>query len=127
MKKIVFVILMVLSGNLLVSAQEKAVRFVFVDADCKPGFELMPQADLKHVITSIKLMEFDNASQVLFAEDEVKNEFINSIRETHPGSVNQFNGVYVYMLNSQEDAELKKKSLTDRYGAEGIEIIEIDF
>jgi hypothetical protein len=122
-----FVLLGLIFWTVAAHAQEKSVRYVFVDGDCKKGFELHSDVDKKHVLTEVKLVEFDDASSILFAEEEIKGQFLSQIRELYPSSANQFKGIYVYMLNSLKEAEQKKEDLESKYEEEGVMILELRF
>jgi hypothetical protein len=110
-----------------ISYGQGAVKYVFVDADCAAGFEALPETDQKHVLTNLKEYSFDDPGQVLFAEDEIKGLFKAAVKDQYPNSLNQLDGIYVYMLNSAEEAREKMEALVEKYRSEGIALIEMEF
>ncbi len=107
-------------------AQSSDTRYVFVDADCKKGFELLPDARRKRIITSIAERDFAGSVELLEAQEEIKGDFLAAIKDAYPSSVNQFNGIYVYMYMTKEEAEAKKAELADHYKKRGYKIIDFE-
>ena len=118
------ILLILLIGN--DGYAQESIRYVFVDAKCAAGFEALPDADQKHILTSIREMTFDDPAKVMFAENDVKGLFKAAIKDKYPDSLNQLEGVYVYILNSAEEARVSKDQLADKYRSRGIALIEMD-
>ncbi len=126
MKRLMFIWLVVGLSATYGKAQSTATRYVFVDADCKKGFELLPEARRKRIITSIAERDFVESIELLEAQGEIKGDFLEAIKEKYPSSVNQFNGIYVYMYMTREEAESKIAELKDHYKKRGYEIIDFE-
>lgn len=107
-------------------AQSTDTRFVFVDADCQKGFELLPDAKRKRIITTIAERDFVGSIELIEAQEEIKGDFMALIKESYPGSINQFKGIYVYMYNTLEEAKAKQIELEDYYKRRGYKIIDFD-
>jgi hypothetical protein len=107
-------------------AQSSDTRYVFVDADCKQGFELLPDARRKRIITSITERDFKESIELLEAQEEIKGDFLAAIKEKYPASINQFKGIYVYMYMTREEAEAKKAELKDLYKRRGYKLIDFE-
>lgn len=120
-----FVVVLVVS--LGTAMAQHATKYAFVDANCKKGFEVAPDANQKRIITNIKVFEFEDPAQALFAEDHIKSAFKAVIQEQYPASVNQFNGIYVYMLNDPDQAKEKRDNLIADYKKKGIHLIDLNF
>lgn len=126
MKRTALSMLGVLLLTLGTATAQQSIKYAFVDADCKPGFEVAPDISQKRVLTSIKTFDFEDPAQALFAEDQVKAHFKSIIEELYPASLNQFKGVYVYMLNSPEDATAKREKLLADYREQEILLIDLE-
>lgn len=127
MKRTAISFVFVLIISLGAAAAQHAARYVFVDADCKQGFELAPDANQKRIITNIKLFEFEDPAQALFAEDHIKSEFKKVIQALYPTSINQFEGIYVYMLNDSDQAMEKRDELIAEYKNKNVHLIDLEF
>ena len=126
MKRLIFVWMILALTATFGRAQSSDTRYVFVDADCKQGFELLPDARRKRIITSIAERDFKESIELLEAQEEIKGDFLAAIKDSYPSSVNQFKGIYVYMYMSREEAEAKKEELEELYKRRGYKIIDFE-
>lgn len=126
MKGLIFIWLILGLTATFGKAQSSDTRFVFVDADCMKGFELLPDAKRKRVITSIVERDFTGSIELLEAQEEIKVEFKAAIKDVYPSSANQFKGIYVYMYLTRAEADVKKAELQEYYKNRGYKIIDFD-
>ena len=126
MKRLLLIWLVVGLTATFGKAQSTDTRFVFVDADCQKGFELLPDAKRKRILTTTVERSFVGSIELIEAQEEIKGDFMALIKESYPESINQFKGIYVYMYNTLEEAEAKKTELDDYYKRRGYEIIDFD-
>jgi len=126
MKHLFLILLVIGLSTTFGKAQSTDTRYVFVDADCQKGFELLPDAKRKRIITTIAERDFVGSIELLEAQEEIKGDFMALIKESYPGSINQFKGIYVYMYKTLDEAKAKQIELEDYYKRRGYKIIDFD-
>ena len=88
------------------------IRYIIIEAECKPGFNALPDSKEKVIITKVWKEEFENAFEVVNAEPELIIEFEVALEKAYPNQLNQIEDILVYMLISEKEAKaLYKRKL----------------
>lgn len=113
MKIIAYFLLLFLSAGFTSSNNKSEnVRYILIEAECKSGFDALPGAKEKVIITKVWKEEFDNAFEVVNAEPKLITDFEVALEKSYPGQINQIKDILVYMLNTEKEAkELYKRKL----------------
>jgi len=111
MKTIILSLLVLLNVSLLPwNSGDENIRYVLIEAKCKPGFDALPDYKDKIILTKVFKREFENPYEVVNAEPTLISEFEVALEKAYPNSINQVKDVLVYMLNTEKEA----KELYDR-------------
>ena len=95
-----------------VKGQDENVRYILIEAQCKDGFNALPDFKKKVILTNVFKEEFENAFEVVNAEPELIGDFEAALEKAYPNQRNNIGDILVYMLNSQKEAkELYKRKL----------------
>lgn len=108
-------ILLVNVGSVFVSdkASEENTRYIVIEAECKSGFNALPENDTKVILTKVFKREFENAFEMVNAEPELITDFEVALDQAFPNQRNNIKDILVYMLNTEQEAkELYKRKLT---------------
>lgn len=81
------------------------VRYILIEAPCKQGFKALPDFKDKVILTKVFKMEFENAFELVNAEQELITAFEVALEKAYPGSRNQLKDILVYMLTTEKDAK----------------------
>jgi len=88
------------------------VRYIIIEAECKPGFNALSDFKEKVIITKVWKEEFENAFEVVNAEPELIIDFEVALEKKYPNQLNQIEDILVYMLISEKEAKaLYKRKL----------------
>ena len=88
------------------------IRFIIIEAECKPGFSALPDIKEKVIITKVWKEEFENAFAVVNAEPDLVTDFEVALEKDYPHQLNQIEDILVYMLNTEKEAKaLYKRKL----------------
>lgn len=104
------VLILILAFALTVAAGFKQsdkgeVRYVLIEAPCKPGFNALPKYKEKVILTPVFKMEFENAFEIVNAEPELISAFEVALENAYPNSRNQIKDILVYMISSEKEAK----------------------
>lgn len=108
-----------------IEKQEELTRYIIIEAPCKPNFPALSEYTEKVIITKVFLREFENAFEMVNAEQDLIEKFEVALEKSFPNSRNQIKDILVYMLNDQKEAkELlnRKKKLLKTLGTGIIEL-----
>ena len=81
------------------------VRYILIEAECKPGFDALPGVREKVIITKVWKEEFENAFEIVNAEPKLISDFEVALEKSYPGQINQIKDILVYMLNTEKEAK----------------------
>ena len=84
---------------------EKNIRYILIEAPCKPGFNALPESKEKVVLTKIFKMEFETPFEMVNAEPQLIVDFEVALEKAYPNSRNQIKDILVYMLNTEKEAK----------------------
>lgn len=84
---------------------EKEIRYILIEAPCKPGFNALKDYTEKVIVTKIFKAEFENAFEMVNAESDLIVDFEVALEKEYPNSRNQVKDILVYMLNTEKDAK----------------------
>ena len=85
--------------------KEENVRYILIEAPCKPGFKAKNDYKENVILTKIFKKEFENAFELVNAEPELISAFEVALEEAYPNSRNQIKDILVYMMNTEKDAK----------------------
>ncbi|MCG8311155.1 MAG: hypothetical protein MI975_27455 [Cytophagales bacterium] len=105
MKAIVFTILFFSGYAIDMDKKGENVRYILIEAPCKSGFNALPENQEKVLITKVFKKEFENAFEVVNAEQELIKAFEVAVEKAYPNQLNNVKDILVYMLNSEEEAK----------------------
>jgi hypothetical protein len=95
-----------------VSAQEKTVRYILIEAPCQPTFPAQPAGKNKVIITKVFKVQYESPFELVSAEPELISRFEVALEKAFPGSRNQIKDILVYMLVTEKEArELYSRKL----------------
>ena len=105
--KIVAISLLVLINfaGILNNDKEENVRYILIEAQCKPGFNALHDYKDKVILSKIFKKEFENAFEVVNAEPELIIDFEVALEAAYPNQRNQVKDILVYMLNTEKEAK----------------------
>ena len=100
-------VLVLLANTLLAqeTKKEENVRYILIEAPCKPGFKVKNDYKENVILTKIFKKEFENAFELVNAEPELISAFEVALEEAYPNSRNQIKDILVYMMNTEKDAK----------------------
>jgi hypothetical protein len=104
---------------------DENIRYILIEAKCKPGFKAKPQHKEKVILTKIFKKEFDNAFEVVNAEPQLIIDFEVALEASYPNQRNQVEDILVYMLNTEKEAKelyKRKQKLFETLEKEVIEL-----
>jgi len=84
---------------------DENIRYILIEAQCKPGFNALPKYKEKVILTNIFKKEFENAFEVVNAEPELIVDFEVALEKAYPNQRNQVKDILVYMLNTEKEAK----------------------
>lgn len=84
---------------------EKEIRYILIEAPCKPGFNALKDYTVKVIVTKVFKAEFENAFEMVNAESDLIVDFEVALEKEYPNSRNQVKDILVYMLNSEKEAK----------------------
>ena len=92
--------------------EEESVRYILIEAQCKPGFNALPEFTEKVIITKVFKAKFETPFDMVNAEPDLIVDFEVALEKAYPNSRNQIKDILVYMLNSEKEAiELYKRKI----------------
>ena len=105
--KTITLVLVLLANTLLAqeTKKEENVRYILIEAPCKPGFKVKNDYKENVILTKIFKKEFENAFELVNAEPELISAFEVALEEAYPNSRNQIKDILVYMMNTEKDAK----------------------
>lgn len=107
----VFALIMLFQAG-VVSAQEKTVRYILIEAPTKAGFPAAPAGKEKVIITKVFKVVYESSFDLVSAEPALVSRFEVALEKAYPGSRNQVKDVLVFMLNTEKEArELYNRKL----------------
>jgi hypothetical protein len=121
MKVLMFCTLLVSAAT--ATAQQTVHRYAFVDADCKAGFSGITGEGAKRIVSEIMDLELAPAA-LITAETDLGTQFRAAVDRKYPGSLNQFNGVYVYLFNDADAARKRRDEMISDYRSAEIALLE---
>ena len=110
MKTILFTIILLFHLQPFAESHEDNIRYILIEAECKPGFDALPAYANKVILTKVWKEEFENAFEMVNAEPKLIEDFEIALKKEFPNQQNQVKDILVYMLNSEKEA----KELYDR-------------
>lgn len=122
MKVLMFCVLLVSAAS--ATAQQTAHRYAFVDADCKAGFSGIPGEGAKRIVSTIMELELSPAA-LITVESDLRTQFRAEVDRKFPGTLNQFNGVYVYLFNDGDAARIRRNEMISDYRSAEISLLEL--
>jgi hypothetical protein len=84
--------------------QEEMVRYILIEAPCKPGFPGREGTE-KVILTKVFERRFENPFELVNAEPELITDFEVILEEAYPDSRNQVKDILVYMISSEKEAK----------------------
>ena len=87
------------------AADDENIRYILIEAPCKPGFDALPDYKEKVILTKIFKMEFENAFELVNAEPDLITAFEVALEKAYPNSRNQIKDILVYMLITEKEAK----------------------
>jgi len=104
---------------------EKNIRYILIEAPCKPGFNALPESKEKVVLTKIFKMEFETPFEMVNAEPQLIVDFEVALEKAYPNSRNQIKDILVYMLNTEKEAKELYNRKIKQFKTLGTGIIEL--
>lgn len=117
MKTLLFILLFFVHNVLGQNVVQNEVRYIFIEAPCKTGFNSNSGFDQNVLLTPVFKAEFENAFEVVNAEPELIKEFEVALEQTYPNSRNQIKDILVYMLTSEKEAKALYKRKLNQFEA----------
>jgi hypothetical protein len=112
MKTLLIILLFFLHNVLGQNVVQNEVRYIFIEAPCKTGFNANNGFNQNVLLTPVFKEEFENAFEVVNAEPELIKEFEVALEKSYPNSRNDVKDILVYMLTSEKEAkELYKRKI----------------
>lgn len=85
--------------------KEENIRYILIEAPCKPGFNALPDYKEKVILTKVFKMEFETPFEMVNAEPQLIVDFEVALEKNYPNSRNQIRDILVYMLNTEKEAK----------------------
>ena len=73
--KTVFLIFLLLFNYQLADGEDENIRYILIEAQCKPGFNALPGIVNKVILTKVWKEELENAFEMVNAEPELIKAF----------------------------------------------------
>ncbi len=86
-------------------AKEETIRYILIEAPCKPGFNALPEYKDKVIITKVFKAKFENAVELVNAERNLIIDFEVALEKAYPNSRNKVKDIMIYMLNTEKEAK----------------------
>ena len=86
-------------------SQEEFSRFILIEAPCEAGFNALPEYSNKVILTKVFKAEFENAFELVKAEQDLIVRFEVALEKAYPNSRNQVKDIMVYMLTNEKEAK----------------------
>jgi len=112
MKVIIFTLAFLTAyANGTKDGKDENVRFILIEAACKPGFDALAGYDKKVILTKVFKKEYENAFEIVNAEPDLIIDFEVALEESYPNQRNKIEEILVYMLTTEKEAKelLKRK------------------
>jgi hypothetical protein len=104
---------------------DENVRYILIEAQCKPSFNALPEHKEKVILTKIFKKEFENAFEVVNAEPQLIIDFEVALEAAYPNQRNQVADILVYMLKSEKEAKELHKRKRKLFQTLGKGVIEL--
>ena len=85
--------------------KEENVRYILIEAACKPGFDALNDYNEKVILSKVFKKEFENAFDIVNAEPKLIIDFEVALEKAYPNQRNQIKDILVYMLNTEKEAK----------------------
>jgi hypothetical protein len=85
--------------------QEDFFRYILIEAPCEANFNALPEYPNKVILTKVFKAEFENAIELVNAEQELIVRFEVALDKAYPNSRNQVKDIMVYMLTNEKEAK----------------------
>ena len=85
--------------------KEETIRYILIEAPCKPNFDALPEYKEKVIITKVFKVKFENAVELVNAEKNLIVDFEVALEKAYPNSRNQVKDIMIYMLNTEKEAK----------------------
>jgi hypothetical protein len=108
-----------------VLAQEKTVRYILIEAPCKPAFPAPPSGKNKVIITKVFKVQYESPFELVSAEPELISRFEVALEKAFPGSRNQIKDILVYMLVTEKEARELYNRKSKQFKLQEIAAIEL--
>ena len=104
---------------------EKEVRYVIIEAECKSGFNALPEYSEKVLLTNVFKREYENAVEMVKAESALISEFEVALQASYPNQGNQVGEIMVYMLTTEKEAKDLHKRKTKLFKTLNKGVVEL--
>ena len=107
MKLLISLLIIFLNVNAVFDkkVKEETVRYIIIEAPCKPNFNALHEYKDKVIITKVYKAKFENAVELVNAERNIIIDFEVALEKAYPNSRNQIKDILVYMLNTEKEAK----------------------
>ncbi len=107
MKLLISLLIIFLNVNAVFDkkVKEETIRYILIEAPCKPNFNALPEYKDKVIITKVFKVKFENAVELVNAEKNLIIDFEVALEKAYPNSRNQVKDIMIYMLNTEKEAK----------------------
>lgn len=105
MKAIFLTLLLFVNHAIGKNIEAENIRYILIEAQCKPGFNALPGHGNKVILTKVWKEEFENAFEMVNAEPKLITAFEVALEKAYPNQRNNIKDILVYMLNTEKEAK----------------------